>query len=47
MTQFDFYTTAGYYLLVTLSMLFLIGITAFASIVLYILFPYVGPRKED
>ena len=47
MTQFDYYTTVGYYLLVALSVLFLIGITAFASLVLYILFPYVGPRKED
>ena len=47
MTQFDYYTTVGYYLLVALSVLFLIGITTFASLVLYILFPYVGPRKED
>ena len=47
MTQFDYYTTVGYYVLVTLSILFLLGVTAAASLVLYILFPYVGPRKED
>ena len=45
MTQFDFYSTAGYYLLVTLSLLFLTGITAFASLILYVLFPYV--KKTD
>jgi hypothetical protein len=47
MTQFDYYTTIGYYALVVLSLLFVGGITAFASLVLYILFPYVRPRKED
>ncbi len=47
MTQLEYYTTIGHYLLAALSFLFVFGLVAFASLVLYVLFPYVGPRQKD
>lgn len=47
MSQLDFYTMVARDCLIFFGALLAFGLTIAASLILYVLFPYVGPRKED
>lgn len=47
MSQLEFYTMIARYCLIFLGVIGVLGLTIGASLILYIFYPYVGPRKED